>query len=172
MMHLHHMVPKHSSYFDYLGDIKEDPYYKIYLTPEGHISQHQVLFAAFGDPYDKIACNGLVGKNVKREVYSEAGKRGGRAKPSPEAREKMRQAKLGRKLSQRQKDAISKGNKGVKKTFTEEHKQNISKSLIGNNRGAGNKGRTPWNKGIKQSDYIPKGELEKLSLDRKPADDG
>jgi len=25
-MHLHHMIPKHSSYFNYLGDVKEDDY--------------------------------------------------------------------------------------------------------------------------------------------------
>ena len=68
------MIPKHSSYFDYLGDVKEDSYYKVYLTPEGHIEQHKILYQIFGDTFDKIACNGLTGKNVKKEVFSEAGK--------------------------------------------------------------------------------------------------
>jgi len=133
-MHLHHMIPKHSSYFDYLGDIKEDHYYKVYLTPEGHVEQHKILYQVFGDTFDKIACNGLIGKNVKREVFSEAGKRGGRKKPSSEAKEKMRQAKLGKKLSEKHKKKISEGNKGKQKVFSEEHKNNISKSLIGNTR--------------------------------------
>ena len=128
------MIPKHSSYFDYLGDIKEDFYYKIYLTPEGHIDQHKILYQVFGDVFDKIACNGLSGKNVKQEVFSEAGKRGGRKKPTAEVREKMRQAKLGRKLSEEHKKKISEGNSGKQKIFSEEHKNNISKSLIGNTR--------------------------------------
>ena len=70
-MHLHHMIPKHSSYFDYLGDVKEDDYYKVYLTPEGHIEQHKILYQVFGDNFDKIACNGLTGKNVKKEVIQD-----------------------------------------------------------------------------------------------------
>lgn len=134
MLHLHHMIPKHSSYFDYLGDVKEDSYYKVYLTPEGHVAQHKILYQVFGDIFDKIACNGLIGKNVKHEVFSEAGRRGGKIKPSAESREKMRQLKLGKKLSDTTKIKISKGNKGKQKKFSEEHNQKISDSLIGNTR--------------------------------------
>ncbi len=136
MMHLHHMIPKHSSYFDYLGDIKEDSYYKIYLTPEGHIDQHKILYQVFGDVFDKIACNGLSGKNVKQEVFSEAGKRGGRIKPSQEAKEKMRQAKLGKtnpKIYTKERNKkISDARMNVK--LDENHRQSISNSLIGNSR--------------------------------------
>ena len=130
------MIPKHSSYFDYLGDVKEDEYYKVYLTQEGHIEQHKILYQVFGDNFDKIACNGLKGKNVKREVFSEAGKRGGRKKPSINAKEKMRQAKLGKTNSkiytEERNKKISESKKNVK--LDESHKKNISKSLSGNSR--------------------------------------
>ena len=136
MMHLHHMIPKHSSYFDYLGDVKEDDYYKVYLTPEGHIEQHKILYKVFGDNFDKIACNGLTGKNVKKEVFSEAGKRGGKKKPSVEAKEKMRQAKLGKTNSkiytEERNKKISEAKKNVK--LDENHRKSISKSLVGNSR--------------------------------------
>ena len=80
MLHLHHMLPKHSSYFHYLGNVKEDDYYKVYLTPEGHADQHDILYRVFGDKFDKIASDGLRGqKNIKPQVFSEAGKRGGKA---------------------------------------------------------------------------------------------
>ena len=136
MMHLHHMIPKHSSYFDYLGDVKEDDYYKVYLTPEGHMEQHKILYKVFGDNFDKIACNGLTGKNVKKEFFSEAGKRGGKKKPSVEAKEKMRQAKLGKTNSkiytEERNKKISEAKKNIK--VDENHKKSISKSLVGNSR--------------------------------------
>ena len=135
MFHLHHMLPKHSSYFDYLGDVKEDEYYKIYLTPEGHADQHDILYKVFGDKFDKIAADGLRGqKNIKPQVFSEAGKRGGKAKPDALAKEKMSNKKIGRKLSEEHKKKISEGNTGKKKPMSEEHKNNISKSLVGNTR--------------------------------------
>ena len=135
MIHLHHMLPKHSSYFDYLGDVKEDTYYKVYLTPEGHSDQHDILYRVFGNNFDRIASNGLKGQlNIKSQVFSEAGKRGGKAKPNDSAKEKMSNKKLGRKLSDEHKKKISEGNKGNKKPMSEEHKNNISKSLIGNTR--------------------------------------
>jgi hypothetical protein len=128
------MIPKHSSYFNYLGNVKEDSYYKVYLTPEGHIDQHKVLYQVFGDTFDKIACNGLMGENVKPEVFSEAGKRGGRAKPTLETREKMSEKKKGRKLTDEHKNKIREAHKGKKKPKSEETKEKISKSLIGNSR--------------------------------------
>jgi len=135
MYHLHHMIPKHSSYFDYLGDVKEDSYYKVYLTQEGHIDQHKILYQVFGDTFDKIACNGLIGKNVKKEVFSESGKRGGKSKPSLEAKNKMSQSKIGKKHSEETKEKMSIAHKGKEKSpMSEEHKKNISKSLIGNSR--------------------------------------
>lgn len=133
---LHHIIPKHSSYFDYLGDVKEDPYYKVYLTPEGHAAQHDVLYRAFGDTFDKIACNAMRGDcEARREVLSESGKRGGRAAPSPEAREKMAARKVGRKMSEETKRKMSEAHKGRKRPpMSEEHKAKLSKSLLGNTR--------------------------------------
>jgi len=135
VLHLHHMLPKHSSYFAYLGDVKEDYYYKIYLTPEGHADQHDVLYRVFGDKFDKIATDGLKGqRNIKVEVFSEAGKRGGKSVPNKEARVKMSDKKIGRKLTEEHKKAISDGNKGKSKPMSKGHKEKISKSLIGNSR--------------------------------------
>jgi len=134
-MHIHHMIPKHSKYFEYLGDVKEDGYYKVELTQEGHSCQHDILYRVFGNHFDKLARNGLRGdEDIQRQVSSVSGMIGGKVKPSEESREKMRQAKLGRKLSEEHKRKISKGNRGVSKTFSEEHKQNISDSLKGNSR--------------------------------------
>lgn len=135
MFHMHHMIPKHSSYFEYLGDVKEDNYYKVYLTPQGHSDQHDILYRVFGDNFDKIAADGLSGqKNIKPQVFSEAGKRGGKSIPNETTRVKMAEGKRGKKLTDEHKKKISEGNKGKKITMTEEHKNNISKSLIGNTR--------------------------------------
>lgn len=135
MFHLHHMIPKHSSYFEYLGDVKEDDYYKVYLTPQGHSDQHDILYRVFGDNFDKIASDGLRGQaNIKPQVFSEAGKRGGMAKPNDLAKQKMSDKKTGRKLSEDHKKKISAGNLGKKKPMSEEHKEKISQTLIGNSR--------------------------------------
>lgn len=135
MLHLHHILPKHSSYFDYLGDVKEDDYYKVYLTPKGHSDQHDVLYRVFGDKFDKIATDGLSGmENIKPQVFSEAGKRGGKSIPNEETRTKMSNKKVGKKLSEEHKKAIGNSHRGKSKPMSEEHKENISKSLIGNSR--------------------------------------
>jgi hypothetical protein len=101
-MHLHHLIPKHSSYFNYLGDVKEDPYYKVYLTAEGHACQHEILYRVFGAESDKIASDALMGHIGKEEAvalaradwikrhpnhHSEAGKRGGKAPASERSRQ-------------------------------------------------------------------------------------
>jgi hypothetical protein len=129
------MLPKHSSYFDYLGNVKEDSYYKVYLTPEGHADQHKILYQVFGSKFDKIASDGLSGqKNIKLKVFSEAGKIGGKVKPSSESKNKMSQSKIGKKLTDDHKKKISDGNIGKIKSFSDDHKQKISESLLGNSR--------------------------------------
>ena len=86
------------------------------LTPEGHAQQHDILYRVFGNNFDKIACNGLTGDcDARRETLSESGKRGGRAKPSAAAREKMRQAKLGTKQSEETKKKRSDALRGREK---------------------------------------------------------
>jgi len=162
MFHIHHMLPKHSSYFDYLGEVKEDEYYKIYLTPEGHADQHDILYKVFGNKFDKIAADGLRGqKNIKARVFSEAGKRGGKAKPSVSAKEKMSNKKLGRKLSDEHKKKIGEGNSGKRKPMSEEHKNNISKSLIGNTRRKN--GKKTW-----KPDEEYKAKMSEIMKGRKP----
>ena len=130
------MLPKHSKYFDYLGDVKEEEYYKVSLTLEGHKCQHDILYRVFGNTFDKIAMNGMNGdEDVRNQVSSEAGKRGGKYIPDDEAREKMRQAKLGTKQSEEQKRKRSEALKGKKKPpRSEEHKEKIRQSLVGNTR--------------------------------------
>jgi len=134
-MHLHHMIPKHSSYFDYLGDVKEDPYYKVSLTVEGHADQHDILYRVFGDNFDKIATDGLKGGvNIDTRVFSEAGKRGGKSIPDETARARMAEKKIGKKLSDETRKKMSETDRKPRSPFTDEHKENISKSLIGNSR--------------------------------------
>ena len=162
MLHLHHMLPKHSSYFAYLGDVKEDSYYKIHLTPEGHADQHDVLYRVFGDKFDKIATDGLKGqKNIKARVFSEAGKRGGKNNPSEEARVKMSNKKLGRKLTEEHKKAIGDAHRGKSKPMSEEHRENISKSLIGNSRRKD--GKKTW-----KPDQEYKDKMSEIKKGKKP----
>ena len=162
MLHLHHMLPKHSSYFHYLGNVKEDDYYKVYLTPEGHADQHDILYRVFGDKFDKIASDGLRGqKNIKPQVFSEAGKRGGKAKPDSLAKLKMSDKKLGRKLTEDHKKKISDANLGKKKPMSEEHKDKISQSLIGNTRRKN--GKKTWKP---DEDY--KSKMSEIKKGKKP----
>ena len=163
MMHLHHMLPKHSKYFDYLGDVKEDEYYKVKLTIEGHACQHDILYKVFGDKFDKIACNLLLGEGTGRiEVFQESGRRGGSHIPSEEAREKMRDAKLGTKHSEETKKKMSEDRTGRKKPpRSEEHKKKISESLKGNTR------RRDGKKTYKMSEETKKLMSEKLKGKKK-----
>jgi hypothetical protein len=132
----HHMIPKHSGYFGDLEEYKENPLYKVDLTPEGHACQHDILYRVFGNKFDKIACNGMRGDDdIRRQVYSEAGKRGGRAKPSRESIEKIRESKRDTKHTEETKRKMSEAHMGVKKPpMSETHRENISKSLVGNTR--------------------------------------
>lgn len=96
-LHLHHLIPKHSSYFDYLGEVKEDSYFKVYLTLDGHSCQHDILYRVFRQEGDRIARDTLNGQITREEAISqaradwikrnpahhrEAGKKGGKAPAS------------------------------------------------------------------------------------------
>jgi hypothetical protein len=89
------MLPKHSSYFDYLEDVREDPYYKVLLTVEGHSCQHDILYQVFHFEGDRIARDTLLSQLTRDEAisqaradwirrnpthHSEAGKKGGKAR--------------------------------------------------------------------------------------------
>jgi general stress protein YciG len=109
-LHTHHIIPKHSTYFNYLGDVKEDPYYKVDLTIDGHSCQHDILFRVFRQEGDRIARDTLDGQMTHEEAtrqaradwikrnpnhHSEAGKKGGRAPASQLAkRTASKQAKI------------------------------------------------------------------------------
>jgi len=61
--HNHHMIPKNGSYFgDELFSQREDPYYQVQLTVEGHACQHDVLYKVFGHLGDLQAATMLYGQ--------------------------------------------------------------------------------------------------------------
>jgi group I intron endonuclease len=64
---------------------------------------------------------------------------------SEEARRNIGNALRGRPLSEKNKAGLSKAHRG--KTISQSHRESISNTL---------KGNIPWNKGIKQKDYIKK----------------
>lgn len=72
---------------------------------------------------------------IKKIIKSHKGK-----KHSEETKKKISEKLKGRIITEEWKKNISEGSKGIKKTFTDEHKKNIGKSGLG---------RTPWNKGCK-----------------------
>lgn len=160
----HHMIPKHSGYFGDLEEYKENPLYLVDLTPEGHACQHDILYKVFGNKFDKIACNGMRGDDdIKRQVFSESGKRGGKAKPSAEVKDKMSEKKRGRKHTEETKRKISEAHKGRKRPpMSETHRENISKSLVGNSRRKN--GKKTW----KPDEEYKKRMSEKLKGKKKP----
>lgn len=95
----------------------------IELTVEEHAEAHKKLYEEHGHWQDRIAWKGLLGiiskEELVAEMLSEGGKRGGKNKPSSEAREK-----------------ISKGVSGIrngmfKHNFSEEHRNKLRNSKIG-----------------------------------------
>lgn len=73
-LHNHHMVPTYGTYFGDLILEREDPYYQVTLTEEGHACQHDILYKVFGDKRDLYAASTLYGQSQM----------------SPEARERKR----------------------------------------------------------------------------------
>ena len=94
------MIPVFATYFGELLKEREDPYYQISLTVEGHACQHDVLYKAFGDLRDLYSSSMLYGQagmteeSKKRQMDASVvgGRRGGRAAAESgqlaEAREK------------------------------------------------------------------------------------
>ena len=46
------MIPSYGTYFSDLLPLRDDPYFQVSLTVEGHAAQHDVLYRAFGNGRD------------------------------------------------------------------------------------------------------------------------
>lgn len=83
-MHTHHMIPSYGTYFGELLHEREDPYYQVSLTVEGHYCQHEILWRAFGHPHDRNAMNILGGiLNMDEEARERKRTLAGKGKPNP-----------------------------------------------------------------------------------------
>ena len=82
---LHHMIPQHASYFSELTHLRNDPYYCVRLTKEGHACQHDILYRVFGEEGDKIAARMLYGQaNMSPEARQRQIDGSGSGKPHPD----------------------------------------------------------------------------------------
>ena len=82
----HHMIPTYGTYFgDFLMSQREDPYYQVKLTKEGHACQHDILYRVFGMEGDKIAARTLYGQaNMSPEARERKRLLAGSGKPHPD----------------------------------------------------------------------------------------
>lgn len=128
----HHIVPRSHG-----GSNKKENL--ISLTPRQHFIAHRMLWKAYGGSmaraYFMMSATGKYGKigsktyAMAREEYSQQVVRQMAIKPNipaftPEHREKLRQAKLGRKLSAEHRANVGKARLGCK--LSTEHKMKIS----------------------------------------------
>lgn len=72
------MIPSYGTYFDDLLPFREDPYYQVSLTKEGHADQHEILYRVFGNGRDK-----RVQSFILKSDKSSAGRKGGLAPRKP-----------------------------------------------------------------------------------------
>ena len=78
-MENHHMIPSYGTYFSDLLPLRDDPYFQVSLTVEGHACQHDVLYKVFGHHRDKTVQNFILQSSDK----AEAGRKGGKAPRKP-----------------------------------------------------------------------------------------
>ena len=64
-LHNHHMLSRVPCWADF---DREDPYYKVKLTVEGHATQHEILWKVFGQKGDFYASQGLKGMVSKADI--------------------------------------------------------------------------------------------------------
>ena len=80
------MIPTYGTYFgDFLMSQREDPYYQVKLTKEGHACQHDILFKVFGDKRDGVAAKTLYGQaNMSPEARQRQIELSGSGSPHPD----------------------------------------------------------------------------------------
>lgn len=82
---LHHMMPKHASYFSELSHLRNDPYFSVSLTKEGHGCQHDILAKVFGEEGDVLAARMLYGQSrMSPEARRRQIEGSGSGKPHPD----------------------------------------------------------------------------------------
>ena len=142
MKHKHRITPGYEGGEYVEGNVVE-------LTPAQHAMWHFAEWQRKGNWQDKLAWQCLIAQCTREEAVkkaqSEGGKRGGRSRPSAEAREKMgawqrgeKSPSYGKPKSEETRKKISASSKGKK--LSEETRRKISEA---------GKGRTPWNKGLR-----------------------
>lgn len=79
------MIPAHASYFSDLTHLRNDPYFCVSLTKEGHACQHDILYRVFGELSDLKAARGLYGQaNMSPEAKQRQIELSGSGKPHPD----------------------------------------------------------------------------------------
>lgn len=160
----HHIVPRSHG-----GSNKKDNL--IALTPRQHFIAHRMLWKAYGGSmaraYFMMSATGKYGKigsktySMAREDYSEQVKQQMAIKPNvpaftPEHREKLRQAKLGNKVSDATKAKISAFQTGRK--ASEETKRKVSEAKKGKSNG-----RTGWQQSQETRNKIGQAQVGALN---------
>ena len=122
--HNHHIIPKHAGGTDHPDNL-------VRLTTTEHAEAHRKLYEEYGRWEDKLAYQGLAGYKGKEEIIKELQREGSQKSSgnsghphTEESKQKMREAKKGKKIG----------------PHSEETKRKMSEA---------NKGNVPWNKGIK-----------------------
>lgn len=78
------MIPEHATYFSELHSWREDSYFQVQLTTEGHACQHDILYKVFGEEGDKIAARMLYGQaNMSPKARQRQIELSGSGKPHP-----------------------------------------------------------------------------------------
>ena len=114
--HKHHIIPKHAGGTD-------DPSNLVELTIEEHAEAHRLLFDEHGRWQDEVAWKVLSGQMNMDESKEYARRKAigdyfrGRVRPQHE-KDKIRESMMGK----------NKGKKYGPRTFTDEHKKNLSKA--------------------------------------------
>ena len=126
LKHKHHIIPKHMGGSDDASNLIE-------LTPEEHAEAHKNLYELYGNLYDKIAWLSLSGRVTKEEAARMAASEA--MKKRTRTREEFTKGWETRRRSNwvpsdESKQKQSKALKGKKKPeFSNEHKENLSKSI-------------------------------------------
>ena len=111
MKHIHHIIKCVNGKRVRTNETKS-------LTIKEHAKEHKRLWFKWGFKEDYLAWQGLSGQMPKQkiiqEIYTMNGKRNQKYTQSKEAIEKMRKTKLGSKLTKEHRQAISKGLMGHK----------------------------------------------------------
>ena len=76
------MIPSYGTYFSDLLPFRDDPYFQVPLTVEGHADQHDILYKVFDNHRDKKVQNFILHSSNKA-VAGRKGGMAGRGKPKP-----------------------------------------------------------------------------------------